>query len=321
MKKVQNPVKSALIGLAIGDALGVPVEFQERKTLKKKPVKDMMGYGTHNQPAGTWSDDSSLTFCLAESLCNGYDLINIAQKLTDWIFGKLWRPHGEIFDIGIQTRKALREIKQFLKYEEYEALKLLRYETNEWTNGNGSLMRILPLLFYIKDKPLTEKFEIIWDVSALTHPHIRSAMACLIYLELAENILNGQSKILAYQNMQTSISTFFKKQKLSPSEIMHFDRILTSDISKLQENVIKSDGYVIHSLEASLWCFLTTKTFETSVLKAVNLGSDTDTTGAIVGGLAGLYYGYNQLPEFWVAYLTRLEDILALCDRLERQYL
>ncbi len=320
MINYQNPVTSALLGIAVGDALGVPVEFKSRKELKKHPITQMTGFGTYNQPPGTWSDDSSLTFCLAESLCSGYDLNDIALKLTDWLFSDLWRPHGKVFDIGNQTKDSLRKLKQIVQYEEYEELLLLQDNEDEWTNGNGSLMRIMPLLFYIKGKPIDEKFEIIWNVSALTHPHIRSAMACLIYLELAENILNGENKKTAYKNMQASVTDFFNKNEIAPREVAHFDNILKKSIKKVKSKNLSSDGYVVHSLEASLWCFMKTDNFENAVLTAVNLGADTDTTAAITGGLAGLYYGTKAIPELWIAYLARMEDIIKLSDRLFLQF-
>ncbi len=194
--KNTNKIADALIGLAVADALGVPFEFKSTKTMLANPATDMIGYGTHHQPLGTWSDDSSLTFCLAESLCTDYDLADMAQKFVDWRDQAYWTAHNKVFDIGITTHKALSRLKIILAEKQYDKLKILKLEGTEKDNGNGSLMRILPLLFYVKGMDSKTQFEMIWEVSALTHRHIRVAMACFIYLKLAEYILNGAEKHL-----------------------------------------------------------------------------------------------------------------------------
>ena len=135
-----NKVLDGLFGLCIGDALGVPVEFTSRDDLKEHPVADMIGYGMYNQPPGTWSDDSSLAFCLAESLCNGYDLNDIASKFVAWYYDNHWTPHGEVFDVGNATSEAIERLKIGVAPQKAGSC-------SEYSNGNGSLMRILPLVF------------------------------------------------------------------------------------------------------------------------------------------------------------------------------
>lgn len=135
-------IKSALLGVAVGDALGVPVEFKSRQEISQNPVTTMIGYGTHNQPPGTWSDDSSLTFCLAEALTNDFCLDEIGQNFVKWYNENYWTPNGEVFDIGGTTKQAILRIA---KGENPE----LAGSSKETDNGNGSLMRILPLLFYL----------------------------------------------------------------------------------------------------------------------------------------------------------------------------
>ncbi|SEC82739.1 ADP-ribosylglycohydrolase [Tenacibaculum sp. MAR_2009_124] len=315
-----NCITSTFIGLAVGDALGVPVEFRSRESLKLNPVVDMRSFGTHEQPKGTWSDDSSLTFCLAESLCNGYDLKDISIKFIQWMGEQIWTPHGYVFDIGIQTRKAIYQLIDIINTKEYEDLKLLKYNDNEYTNGNGSLMRIIPLLFILKGKSILDQFETIWHVSSLTHPHIRSAIGCLIYLNFAEHILNGNSIKEAYVKMKTKISKFLKDRKISEYERNHFSRILDKNIKELKESSVNSGGYVVHTLEASLWCLLNTNSYSEAVLKAVNLGDDTDTTATVVGAIAGLYYGLNEIPKEWIESLVKKEDIFYLSNRFAKKY-
>lgn len=304
-----DQIKAVLFGLAVGDALGVPVEFREREGLKNNPVTDMKGYGSHNQPAGTWSDDSSLAFCLAEALTTGFDISLIAQYFVDWRYHNFWTPHGEVFDIGITTSEAIYRLKNGAD----PALAGGFYEDE---NGNGSLMRILPLLFYYKDKPITERFELTKAVSALTHGHMRAVIACFYYLEFARLILLQKDKFEAFLSLQQTLPAFITQLGIHSGEVAKFSRLLQEDLQFAPESTISSGGYVLHTLEASIWCILTTDTYAAAVLKAVNLGRDTDTTGAVTGGLAGLIYGVDNIPENWIAQLARRKDIDDLAARL-----
>lgn len=303
-------IHSAMFGLVVGDALGVPVEFKPRAYLKLNPVVDMMGYGTHHQPAGTWSDDSSLALCLAESLCGGYNLNDIAQKFLKWFNAEIWTPHGKVFDIGIATTEAIKMIK-------HGADPVLCGGASEMDNGNGSLMRILPLLFYLQnEKDLKIVFKSVKEVSSITHAHFRSVFSCFIYIVYGLELLKGIDKREAYANMQLTLNDFIADHDFEQKEIDLFKRILIDDISAVGENDIYSSGYVLHSLEASLWCILTTGTYKDAVLKAVNLGEDTDTTAAITGGLAGLMYGFESIPENWVNSIVKKVEIEKLCEKM-----
>ena len=310
--KLLHQIKSALFGVAVGDALGVPVEFHSRETLRKKPVTDIIGYGTYNLPPGTWSDDSSLTFCLAEALTEGFDLNTIGRNFVRWAHENYWTPRGHVFDIGISTQKAIYKLS---KGEEPE----LAGGIEDRDNGNGSLMRILPLLFYLLDKGIYERFEITAMVSSITHGHIRSIIACFYYLEFAKQILEGKEKLEIYKYLQSEVSDFLTDIEIDPYEISKFDGLLKNDIALLPEEEIQSSGYVMHTLEASIWSLLTTESYEDAVLKAVNLGSDTDTTGAVTGGLAGLLYGFDNIPENWLQQLARYDDIENLAERLSNK--
>jgi len=315
-----NKIKNMFLGLSLADALGVPVEFKTREYLSRFPVDKMLEFGTHHQKAGTWSDDSSLTFCLADSLRKGYDLKDIALKLIQWQSETIWTPHGKVFDIGIQTRSSIDSLSKIFYNKEFESLNLLKYEVDEYTNGNGSLMRILPLLFYIKRKPIKEQFEIIWEVSALTHGHIRSALSCLIYLKFAEFILEGFSIQEAYYKMREVIKLFFTTEDIAEREILIFERLINNDIAKYAESEINSSGYVLHTLEASFWCLLNTESYLESVFKAINLGDDTDTTATVVGGISGLVYGLDKVPKDWLDALARKNDIITLSKDFSEFY-
>lgn len=309
MENLNYNIKSALFGVAIGDALGVPVEFKSRETILQKPVTDMIGYGTYNLPRGTFSDDSSMTFCLAEALTQDFDLNTIGQNFVKWYHDNFWTARGEVFDIGIATREAINRIA---KGEQPE----FAGSTDASSNGNGSLMRILPLLFYIKDLSISERYEITKKVSSITHGHIRSVISCFYYLEFSREILLGKDKFEIYQKLQTEISDFLNSLSINPQEISLFARLLNKDISELAEHEILSSGYVLHSLEASIWCLLTTDNYKDATLKAVNLGEDTDTTAAITGGLAGLLYGFDSIPKNWTEQLASKDDIEDLAQRM-----
>ncbi len=304
-----DKIKSVLFGVAVGDALGVPVEFKSREDIRKKPVTDMIGYGTYNLPPGTFSDDSSLTFCLAEALTNGFELNVIGQNFVKWCYKNYWTPRGNVFDIGIATQQAIDRLAKGVRPD-------LAGGFDVSSNGNGSLMRISPLLFYLLDKPINERYEITKQVSSLTHGHIRSVIACFYYLEFARQLFVQKDKFEIYKNLQTEITNHITSISINPAEIALFDRLLKQKIHELKEEKIFSSGYVLYTLEASIWCLLTTDNYKDAVLKAVNLGGDTDTTGAVTGGLAGLLYGIDSIPSHWVKQIARHDDIEELAERL-----
>lgn len=308
---MKDLVKSGIFGVCIGDALGVPVEFKKRKDLEKSPVTGYLEYMSWNQPKGTWSDDSSLTLCLVEELTKEYDLEKIGQSFVKWNKYGHWTAHGRLFDIGGTTRDA---IARLIKGES------AKFSGNifEEDNGNGSLMRILPLAFYLKDEEdLGKLYHTVKEVSAITHGHFRSVFACFIYIIFTIQLIKGEGKEKAYQFMQKEALKYAELRGFNPEEIELFERILKNDISNYGEDEIKSSGYVLHSLEASLWCFMNSKSYAEAVLKAVNLGEDTDTTGAITGGIAGIYYGFENIPEEWISELVRKEDIEKVCFKLD----
>jgi ADP-ribosyl-[dinitrogen reductase] hydrolase len=181
-------------------------------------------------------------------------------------------------------------------------------------------MRITPLLFYLLDKPIHERFKITKQVSSLTHGHIRSVIACFYYLEFARHLFNQKEKHEIYDDLKTEISNHLKSLSISPTEIAMFDRLLKENISELNEDKISSSGYVLHTLDAAIWCIMTTSNYQDAVLKAINLGEDTDTTGAVTGGLAGLLYGFHNIPPQWITQLARTNDIENLAARLAKKF-
>jgi ADP-ribosylglycohydrolase len=313
MNEALTKIKSILFGVAVGDALGVPVEFKSRQEIKNKPVTDMIGYGTYNLPPGTWSDDSSLTFCLAEALTGDFDVNTIGQNFVKWYYNNYWTPLGNVFDVGIATKKAIERLAKGVQAD-------LAGNFDTSSNGNGSLMRILPLLLYLFDKPISERYEITKQVSSITHGHIRSVIACFYYLEFARQLSTKKDKREAYHTLQIDITDYLMSMGVDSTEVAYFDRLLKQKIYELSEENILGSGYVLHTLEASIWCLLTTNNYQDALLKAVNLGEDTDTTGAVTGGLAGILYGFDAIPKHWLNQIARYKDIENLAERLSARF-
>lgn len=220
---MENIVKAGIFGVCIGDALGVPVEFKTRETLKVFPVENMREFGSWNQPKGTWSDDSSLTLCIAEELTKGYDLEKIGKSFVKWVKYGHWTAHGRLFDIGGTTKHS---VARLIKGES------AKFSGNifEEENGNGSLMRTLPLAFYLKDEENIEKlYQTVKEVSSITHGHFRSVFACFIYVIFAIELIKGKDKKEAYHHIQKTVLEFSENQGFNPKEIQLFDRILKND--------------------------------------------------------------------------------------------
>lgn len=307
-----NFIINGILGVVVGDALGVPVEFRDREYLKKNPIETMTGNGTYNLPVGTWSDDSSMTLCLAEELLYGVDIEKIGKSFVLWMEAKKWTPHGKVFDIGKVTSFALGKIQTGI----FTAEESGSYEEN--SNGNGSLMRILPLLLETrKITKIEQRYELVRKISSITHAHVRSSLSCFYYLELANFLIDNKNILDCYHQTNISFLELCKKLNLDTKELKHFERITNGEIHEMKENQIFSDGYVIHTLESALWCLLNSSNYRETVLQAVNLGKDTDTTAAVAGGLAGICY--DSIPEEWLSQIIKIEEIKNLLIKLSEK--
>ena len=313
MRTKKDVIKSVMIGHAVGDALGVPVEFCTREELLKNPVKDMMGYGSYPVPAGAWSDDTSMSVAALDSLANGeirYD--EIMGNFVKWAKCDDYTPTGEMFDIGFTCKTAIR---LFFEGEGFSALACgLPYEN---ANGNGSLMRIHPfvLMVYFR-KELQPVADMIFEnASRLTHAHERSVLACKIYGRLLFSLIENPIKESIFKALAEA-----KAMYADSYEYAAYRRLFLRNFKDLPACEIRSSGYVVDTLEAAIWCLLTTDSYEKCVLKAVNLGEDTDTVAAVAGGLAGALYGYEAIPKKWRDTLIKREYIEEMCDRAERNW-
>ncbi|MBN1129372.1 MAG: ADP-ribosylglycohydrolase family protein [Chitinispirillaceae bacterium] len=308
MINFQQKASAALYGSIIGDALGVPVESLSRKELSLRAVKSMLGYGRYNLPAGTWSDDTSMILCTMEILCNGYDGNALGGLFRKWLYEGEWTPYGYAFDVGLTTYMALDAIS-------HETNAQSSGRTSEDDNGNGSLMRMLPAALWFQRQDTESFMARIHEISAITHAHPRALVGCGIYAMLVRELLTAQDKTAAFKTAIDKALAFYSRYDGFKNELNHFSRILSCKLPLLEETDINSSGYVVDTLEASIWCLLRYDDMKSVIIAAVNLGIDTDTTGSIAGGLAGLTYGMNGVPEEWLHTLARKRDIDALIRR------
>lgn len=303
-------VFAGIFGFIVGDAMGVPVEFCTREERKIDSIEEMRAYGTYHQPYGTWSDDTSLTLCLLENITEEYSLDKLAEKFIKYYMNGYLTPYGEVFDIGNATRVAIEKMIKGENPVECGG-------NTEMDNGNGSLMRVLPLAYYLKEMPPMKKIKIIENVSSLTHAHNLAKLACIIYVEYAINLIKGNNKSDAYRQTINFIDKYcYEDYK---DEIYNFRRILDGNIAYLREEDINSTGYVVDTLEASFWAFITTNDYKEAILKGINLGGDTDTIAAIIGGMAGIFYGISSIPDTWLQCLARNREIYEMIEKFIRR--
>ncbi len=321
--------KAGIFGVVVGDALGVPVEFTSRSARRADPVTGMREYGTHNQPRGTWSDDSSMMLATLDSIIynGGLWYEDIMERFQNWRLKGDYTPHGNVFDVGLTCANAISRFSQGT-----DPLKC--GGCGERDNGNGSLMRIMPVSLYSsledefwEDVFLEDAAEYSHNASRLTHGHPRSQMACMLYTTICHELIYREQGSVA-DAVQYAVENTMEFYSNASDILPWFDKAFSDEIAadsygrlrnlsefrKLPDDEIKSSGYVVDTLEAAIWCLLNTDSYSQCVLKAVNLGDDTDTVGAVAGGLAGLAYGYDSIPAEWLDVIALNDWITKLCE-------
>ncbi|MGY5959202.1 ADP-ribosylglycohydrolase family protein [Kosakonia sp. BK9b] len=295
MPELIERYQGCLLGLAAGDAVGTTVEFSPKDSFP--PVSDMVGGGPFHLQAGQWTDDTSMALCLAESLlsCHGFDAKDQMNRYLNWWKWGYLSSTGHCFDIGMTVAGALQKFAN--DGEPFAG------SSDPRTAGNGSLMRLAPVvLWYYPD--VTQALEYAEASSRTTHAAPEAVASCRLFAQMLINALNGKNK----HDIVTAIP-----QLPEPEKLRH---IAEGRYLQKSRADIFGTGYCVQSLEAALWCFMQGHDFEETILLATNLGDDADTTAAIVGQLAGAYYGVKGIPQPWREKLWQCEDIESMASRM-----
>jgi ADP-ribosyl-[dinitrogen reductase] hydrolase len=308
MRDVATPLDRAtgcLLGLAVGDALGTTVEFRRRGSFE--PVGDIVGGGPFGLKPGQWTDDTSMALCLADSLieCGAFDPADQMRRYVRWWRDGYRSSTGVCFDIGGTTRRALREFER--------SGNPVAGSTESTAAGNGSLMRLAPIPIRYQNDPRETVIRAAQS-SQTTHAATEAVDACRYFAGLVAGALRGASKdeLTSARFMPESVD--WNQHPLCPG----VERIAAGSFRHAEAARISATGYVLHTLEAALWAFWGSSSFEQGALMAVNLGDDADTTGAVYGQLAGAFYGRSGLPSRWLDVLHLQQDIEGVAARLHQ---
>jgi len=300
---LQDRYRGALLGLAVGDALGTTLEFRPPGTFA--PIDDMVGGGPFRLEPGQWTDDTSMALCLAESLvaCRGFDAADQMRRYLRWYREGYLSSTGTLFDIGLTVSAALRRFERHGNPFAGESLPS--------AGGNGSLMRMVAVPLGFAHDP-SAAIRLAGEMSKTTHAAPEPVDACRYYAALVLGALRGEAKERLLAPRYSPVPGLWQAEPLSPA----IDAVAAGSFRTKQPPQIRGTGYVVDALEAALWAFWSTDDFAAGALAAVNLGDDADTTGAIYGQLAGAYYGLSGIPERWRATIALQTRILALADGL-----
>ena len=306
MKDYRQIVHDGLFGLLVGDALGVPYEFHQKHEI---PPFDQIEFeppqGFHRTYAGllpgTWSDDGAQALCLLDSLirCGKLDVYDFGNRLVKWLYEGLWAVDNEVFDCGIQTSSALRELARGIPPDHSGFC-------NPNGKGNGALMRVLPLALWHRG---TDE-ELVKDAHSqaiVTHGHICNQVCCALYCMWARRIITGESVIESYNNAVESLRSHYRTEPEYTYELE----------GCIAEGVPTGSGFVVDSLRSTKYLLFIHDNYERVVKGAVSFGNDTDTTAAIAGGLAGIAFG--GIPERWLSALRDKVYVDALIQSLFSQ--
>lgn len=297
---LSDRARGALIGLAIGDALGTTNEFKH--ALDCKFITDMVGGGPFSLKPGQWTDDTSMALCLADSLVNhGMDLRNQLEQYQAWYEHGHMSCTGSCFDIGSTIYAAIRG---FMKSGE-----VFSNNTHDNTSGNGNIMRMAPaVLKYHRDAVLcvaAAEMQSMTTHASLICKDAAALMAEIMFRCLHRNAHeHDKSHVLQPASLRSSVS--LEISEINSGAYKH----------KTKQQVFNTGGFVASSLEFALWCFHHTSSFEECVLTAANAGGDSDTNAAIAGQIAGAYYGMGSMPEHWIKNVAWSDEIIKYADKL-----
>jgi ADP-ribosyl-[dinitrogen reductase] hydrolase len=303
MPELASRFRGALLGLAVGDAVGTAVEFRPPGSFE--PVTDMAGGGPFALRPGQWTDDTSMALCLAESLIQrrGFDPEDQLRRYCRW-----WREGhlsatGTCFDIGNTVRAALTRFER--------TGHAFCGSDDPGSAGNGSLMRLAPVALAFLDDPEAAVDQASRS-SRTTHQAPAAVDACRYFAALLVGALQGRPKEELLSERFTPAPGLWDGAPLVPE----VDEVARGSFRAKAPPAIRGAGYVVECLEAALWAFAGTTSFRDGCLAAANLGDDADTTAAVYGQLAGAFYGEEGIPAGWLARLAKRELIEAMAEGL-----
>ena len=301
-----------ILGHAIGDAMGLSTQGMKREDLLSSPVYQMNESIRFNEPAGSWSDDTSLEIATIDSYIHNkcFDYYDIMNNFSLWLNDGKYTPNGNTFDIGSTCEEAIRRFSFEISPLECG----LKWITS---CGNGSLMRMLPVALYAYAKNLKddEIIKLTNEMSSLTHAHDICKLGCFIYVKFIMYILNGDKKEVAYKKIQNGNYSTYEIES-----IISYDRLLRYNIKELKIDDIKTSGYIVDTLECAIWIILNTDNFKDAIISSTNIGGDTDTIGAVTGSIAGAIYGLESAPPYWLATLRQKDYLTRLAIEFEESF-
>ena len=291
----------ALIGNAVGDALGLPAVFSKRDDLKSNPILEMQGFGSYLVPAGTWSENTSMSLALMDSVreCKCINISDIMHKLSRWLYLAEYTASSEVVNVNATIELAVEKFKKGIIPQDCG-------DNFEFASDNGALMRILPVALLCHNYNIIgkQRYELVSEITRITHANEKCIMANLIFVNFVCYLMDGFYPAIALQRTQQECYNFF-----SDACVARYDRLLVGNIAELPEDEIRSTSDVIDTLESAIWSLITTRNYETAVIRAVNLGSDTAAIGALTGTIAGVYYGEHAIPRHWLDQVKKIKEI------------
>ncbi|WP_121977509.1 ADP-ribosylglycohydrolase family protein [Lentilactobacillus raoultii] len=287
----------SLTAVALGDALGVPFQFEKREKLLENPIDTMVGHRTFDVPKGTWSDDTSLSIASLVSLSLGFNLNDLMTRYSQWYHFGDYTPFGKSFDIGKTTEAAIKRFDSGVDPK-------LCGGIEELDNGNGALMRMMPLAFYILTDHQNYQFDdqvaaLVHQFTATTHRHPRSLVASGILINVIIRTIQNPNKYAMLRAIQEAL-TYYREKPTFKNEVTYFEQLGDINFLRQPSTCIKSSAYIVDTLNSVFWCLFNSEQYFVAVKRAVNLGNDADTIGSITSMLASLLYAPVTFPTNWL---------------------
>ena len=298
----KEKIESCIYGFIIGDAMGIPSEFERRNDLLNNPITDMVGFGAHSVPPGSWGEDTSLTLATMSSITRNekIDYDDIMLGYTKWYREGRYSSYKRAFGVSNTCNISIRN------YYKKGITPLECGLSKESDNDNSSLKRILPLALYCyyKNIPDTEITNLVKEYSSLTNRHEISFIGCFIFIKYINFLLQGDNQLAAYKKIKKLDLSIYSKEA-----VQNYKSILEDDIYKIKFEDLNSSNHIIDTLECVFWMSINSKKFTHAIIGSINLGGDTNTIGALTGAISGIVFGNESIPLKWLNKLQRKDYI------------